>query len=1000
MRHMKAVLASGLMASLCACSPQQDVAEDPSLDTPTSQTGVEDRTPVDIFDADAFLDAASPEQRAILGEIRDIDANLAPTDPNAIIAAVASARTKAEGVLPESHPAWAALTNLEATAQFYLGDPAKAYEGLQKAYEEFKLAGHHPSDESIQTLGSLVTIARMRGEPEQSEAYLEEQRIAVEAVQGPSSMDMSQILYNKGAIAFSRNDYALAIDWMKQAVAMSTAEHDPDRPEQVERVVGQTTSLAALYDRTNAPGQAVEYNRRASDLAAARLPAGQPTRLFAQNNYASMLSNQGRFAEARTILVDVLEQRRNDPDPESREMGITQHSLGFALMKLGDEEAAETHLVEARRLFQQGEGQGEPLRATLSLAVLAETADRTGRYETARERWIEADREFIELSGEENTERVPVLLSLARNAVKQGAKDEAQRFAVSAVSIAEARSMTDHPFALQGRILAGLNNADARQAAIRDALSISTRETAAARLAPDYDPGRLSIYHPALDVAAGLSLRDGRIDDALEAMQLRHLDEVAENAIAARLRRDTDDADSLRTLQDARQRYTELDRQYLAALAAGSDALSDAAKARNEQLATVRQLLEQMDSHALNWDATRSDAVRSRLADGQGLLILHLGDVFPAAALITQDTTIHAPIAATHVELIEHIRALRMSVDITSTGDDGLDSAANLYRTLFPDNLQDALSELSDLLIYAPGDGLSVPFAALRDESGTWLGEAKGLRVLPVLSNLGTGQPISERARFIGIGDPTLSPPPAGQVSENQTPDDQASPDPTYMSAIASFGPGILMRGGMGDAAAIRSLPSLPATRQELNTVAQFFGKRRSKVLLAADATEADVRESGFEDYNVISFATHALVSGEIPGLKEPALVLTPPDGEATSTRNDGLLTQSEITEYDIDGGWVVLSACNTAGARTLGAPGLSGLTSAFLYSGADTLMVSHWPVRDDAAAFLSTRTIAGAAKGLSPEQALRQAMSDLRASDLPGADHPRIWAPFVIVGR
>ena len=63
-------------------------------------------------------------------------------------------------------------------------------------------------------------------------------------------------------------------------------------------------------------------------------------------------------------------------------------------------------------------------------------------------------------------------------------------------------------------------------------------------------------------------------------------------------------------------------------------------------------------------------------------------------------------------------------------------------------------------------------------------------------------------------------------------------------------------------------------------------------------------------NYRVIHFATHGLVSGDLHGVSEPALLLTPPD--TATPEDDGLLTASEVSQTKLDANWVVLSACNT----------------------------------------------------------------------------------------
>jgi CHAT domain-containing protein len=88
-----------------------------------------------------------------------------------------------------------------------------------------------------------------------------------------------------------------------------------------------------------------------------------------------------------------------------------------------------------------------------------------------------------------------------------------------------------------------------------------------------------------------------------------------------------------------------------------------------------------------------------------------------------------------------------------------------------------------------------------------------------------------------------------------------------------------------------------------------------------------------------VHFATHGVLNGQVQGLAEPGLILTPPpkgtsDPKALQ-RDDGFLTVSEIAALKLDADWVVLSACNTAGPQGEGAEAPSGLMRAFFYAGA-----------------------------------------------------------------
>jgi CHAT domain-containing protein len=215
-------------------------------------------------------------------------------------------------------------------------------------------------------------------------------------------------------------------------------------------------------------------------------------------------------------------------------------------------------------------------------------------------------------------------------------------------------------------------------------------------------------------------------------------------------------------------------------------------------------------------------------------------------------------------------------------------------------------------------------------------------------------------------------------------------------------------RSGSANIAAVRKLVPLPETAGELCDVARSLGSTDDSVLLGAAATEAALKAmsaSGrLADARVVHFATHGLVAGELGGLAEPALVLSPPPEGAPAAgleQDDGLLTASEVAQLRLNADWVVLSACNTAAGEKGNAEALSGLARAFFHAGARALLVSHWQVQSAAAVKLITRTFAGLRDR--PDgggaEALRQAMLATMAEGGAMA-HPAAWSPFVVVGE
>ena len=163
--------------------------------------------------------------------------------------------------------------------------------------------------------------------------------------------------------------------------------------------------------------------------------------------------------------------------------------------------------------------------------------------------------------------------------------------------------------------------------------------------------------------------------------------------------------------------------------------------------------------------------------------------------------------------------------------------------------------------------------------------------------------------------------------------------------------------------------------------------------------------DTTLDQYRVLHFATHGLVTAPRPGCPaRPALITSFGD-----SGSDGLLTFKEIFDLKLNADLVILSACDTAGMATIGASrdagvttggnfALDGLVRAFVGAGARSVIASHWPVPDD---FNATKRLIGglldAAPGVPIAAALEQAQEKLM--DDPQTSHPFYWAAFIILG-
>ena len=196
-------------------------------------------------------------------------------------------------------------------------------------------------------------------------------------------------------------------------------------------------------------------------------------------------------------------------------------------------------------------------------------------------------------------------------------------------------------------------------------------------------------------------------------------------------------------------------------------------------------------------------------------------------------------------------------------------------------------------------------------------------------------------------------------------------------------------------------LPALPETRDEVLELAKILDANpEDDVILGAQATRASVLKSSASGQlwrkQVVVFATHGLLAGDLPNLNQPALAMA-----STANASDSpLLTLEDVLSLKLNADWVVLSACNTAGADGRAGEALTGLARGFFFAGSRSLLVTHWAVESESAMMITTKTFTAYKKHttIRRAEALRQAMLATMAQ--PRFAHPAYWAPYALVGE
>lgn len=359
--------------------------------------------------------------------------------------------------------------------------------------------------------------------------------------------------------------------------------------------------------------------------------------------------------------------------------------------------------------------------------------------------------------------------------------------------------------------------------------------------------------------------------------------------------------------------------------------------------------------------------------------------------------------------LSKDIAALRQPLE--ALGETGLVRAfpdqisLNLYQKLLAPLGSEWLSK-TQWIVAASGPLARIPFSLLQTEAAQagqparWLIDQVALTHVPSvgswLSLRSLPRNVKPDQALLAWGDPLF------KADASAAPANK--PGGALVRALRSVSSGSADIEGeiAAQAHLYHEIPPLPETREELEQLAKALGANPNDLILGAQATRQSVlaanKSGALQRKRVVVFATHGLMSGELPGLTQPALAMAA-NGEETRNPLSPLLTLEDVLGLKLNSDWVVLSACNTASGDGKAEEALSGLARGFFYAGSRSLLVTHWAVESDSAKDLTTKTFAHFARHPDAPKAesLRQAILQVKAD--PRYAHPVFWAPYVLVG-
>jgi CHAT domain-containing protein len=306
-------------------------------------------------------------------------------------------------------------------------------------------------------------------------------------------------------------------------------------------------------------------------------------------------------------------------------------------------------------------------------------------------------------------------------------------------------------------------------------------------------------------------------------------------------------------------------------------------------------------------------------------------------------------------------------------------------------------------LLIAPDGQLDlIPFEALVDENGHYLVEQCLFTYLSTGRDLlRMGTPRVSRTEVAVVANPNFGEPKVRAVS--------AAPNTRAQPATRSISRG-------SDSSSIYFAP-LHGTKAEAQAIHSLF--HQAQIFTGDQATKATLL--GLNAPAILHIATHGFFvedpkkGGEVGVSTSNTQAATSSEevenpllrsGLALSGANlnrrggdSGILTALEASNLNLWGTKLVtLSACDTGIGEVRVGEGVFGLRRAFVLAGAESLVMSLWPVSDYTTQEMITAYYTGLKNGRGRGEALRQA--ELSMLKHKGREHPFYWASFIESGE
>ena len=928
------------------------------------------------------------------------------------------------------HPSYARTLNLIAEQFWFEGRLLESRDASERAVQlaERTLRPDHP--ELALSLRYLAATLSDLGDIQRSTALTERAFAIAERTFGETHQETAGYLYTLGSAALREGSYATARQRFRRVLGMYETAYGSWN----DYVANTLSMLARIDARLGDFGSARREQSRAVTIHERVSGPNHPFVARALTDLANVYREQGLPDQALPLLERALAIRERVLPVDNRDVARTLADMTATLVQVGQTSRAQAAATRAVRIWEGLDTPDAPDYAT-ALALYAELQGRRGDHAAAREYYERAMAIRARAFGTSNPAYADAQAGLALALAKLGDRASALSSAVNAEAAGRAHLRTMLRSLPERQ---SLEYAAVRPRALDLILSLTMLSPEAADLATDSVTRSRAVVLDEM-AARRRSQRESGTDvlrttftsaqQRLANLFVRGPGQLPSSQYSAAIeeaRRDSEQAEQALAERSADFK-SERSRAQL-----GLDEVRAALPDDSAMVSFVRY-----DRTSLPDSSTTSPAPSQRSRSASRVVSSYL-------ALITRRDRSSVAVSIGPAQTIDHAVS-RWREDIAAEAFPTQPAVAQAtpssrasglqLRRLVWDPVSPYLGNATRVFIVPDGTLNLVPFAALPVGQRSYLVERRSL--VHYLSAERDLVPSPDAAGRVGhgllaVGGPAFDD--ATLFTAGRSGRKVASMASTSLRGAQSSSTSCDVSVGVQGL----TFPALQGSLQEVRELSRVWATSAtpldaaSLLLVGREASEHNLKRDA-SGYRVLHLATHGfflgnacqtaragtravgglVASGRLPSsgpTVENALLLSGLGfaganrrQEASPSEDDGILTAAEVASLDLGGlEWAVLSACDTGLGEIRAGEGVLGLRRAFHVAGARTVIMSLWPVDDQATRVWMRELYEGRLKRhLDTSEAMRDADLALLRSRRAAAQStaPFFWAAFVAAG-